>query len=226
MSPTKTFYRELHRYALWRIEQLFHCHCEVEKKVSDDKYAALAKDHEERLAGAAANPSLGRLLHHLEYTLGNTFRYTLIIGVCSVLEESVKAIAEEQFPDEAYRRITLNAKSQKGRNWLQKHIYLFATLPGFKANDLLGSEAERFSDIITLRNCIGHSWGNVDKDEHPEQVTAAVQRIQIRARQENSYLADISNGYIVLGENMVSDAINLAERVIEEICCAMLGAIE
>lgn len=226
MSPATNYYRELLRYARWRTDQLFHCHCEIEKKIHDDKYNLLAKSQEQRKSGAAGDQSLGRLLYHLEYTLGNTFRYTLLIGVCSVLEETVKAIAEEHFPSIGKRTAALNDKSQKGKNWLQRHLHLFASLPGFTTSEQLRIDAERFSDIITLRNCIGHSWGNVSKDEHPGQVTATVQRIQIHAQQENCRFADIStDGYIVLGENMVSDAISLADNIIEEICTAMLDMV-
>jgi hypothetical protein len=222
MSPAKNFYRDLLRYARWRTEQLSHCHCEIEKKINDGKYDLLDKNRQQLESGAAEDPSLGRLLYHLEYTLGNTLRYTLIIGVCSVLEESVKAIAEEEFPDKGKRNATLMDKSQTGKNWLQKHIHLFATLPGFTTSELFQLDVARFSDIITLRNCIGHSWGNVAKDAHPDQVTKAVRRIRIREEQEKCHFAAISpDGYLVLGDNMVSDSINLAEIITEDLCACM-----
>ncbi len=65
---------------------------------------------------------IGRILYHLEYGLARTFRYTLLIGVCSFVEESVKAIAKERIPDDKTRDKTMEAK--KG-NSLEKHVYLF-----------------------------------------------------------------------------------------------------
>src|SRR5688572_14207766 len=128
---SRAFYSELRKYARWRFEQLSYCKSEIENKVYDNKYALLSQDHDQRRAGVATNPALGRLLHHLEYTIGNTFRYTLVIGVCSVLEESAKAIAEEHFPDKAKRKKELRDDSLRGKNWLQKHVHLFSTLPAF-----------------------------------------------------------------------------------------------
>src|SRR5262249_37968488 len=153
-------------------KQLDHCKWEIENKIQKDVVALLQKNQKQKKSGGVADPALGAMWYHLQYTLANTFRYALLVSVCSVLEETVKTIAEKQFPSEVKK-----LKSKSG-NWLRKHLDLFATHPGFATTDELNESVSDFEDIITLRNCICHNWGSIAKNDKPKKVREALQRIE------------------------------------------------
>ena len=208
-------YHELGVYLRRRLGHLRSCHVLVEERIYDDimAHAEKSKGHKD------ADSAMNRLMHHLIYGLGNTFRYTLLIGVCSFLEESVKAIAKELIPDDKKRAKTME---KKNGNWLQKHIHLLATLaldPTPFQGDLDG-----FNDLITVRNCITHSWGKVAKSRNPKETTDAVQRIKTAGKKENIHdHADLSkDGYVILGDRIIPHSVWLAECIVDALFTAML----
>jgi hypothetical protein len=212
--PSKNFYRELLNYADWRFEQLEHCKCEIEDRVRKGVVDVAKQSRKRKESGLPPDPSLAAMWYHTEYTLGNTFRYALLVGVCSVLEEMVKTIAERQFPGEPVKG--------KGMNWLDKHLALFAKRPGFATTDEFKQWVADFDDIVTLRNCICHNWGSIAKDDYPQQVMDALKRIGKRAERQNTSLAEPSkDDYLYLGDNMVSDVLCLAHDIAVDICEAM-----
>jgi hypothetical protein len=212
--PSKTFYRDLFQYASWRFEQLDHCKCEIENRVREGVVGVAKRSHERQRSGLPPDRALGAMWYQTEYTLGNTFRYALLVGICSVVEETLNTIADRQFPGEPVKG--------KGLNWLGKHLALFATQPGFMTTDEFKQWVADFDDIITLRNCICHNWGSIAKDDHPEQVRAALERIAKRADRQNTRLAEQSrDDYLYLGDNMTADVLCLAHDITEDICEAM-----
>jgi hypothetical protein len=75
-------YREIHKCARRGTDQIEHCQCLIERKIEEDKMDLLKRRNE-----GASDASIGRW-HHLETTLANTFRYTLLSGVCAVVEDA------------------------------------------------------------------------------------------------------------------------------------------
>jgi hypothetical protein len=220
MSPNQRFYHDLPVYVRRRTAQLQSCHILVEQKIENDKIAYLDRHRENR-----AFP-LGKALHHLDVDLGNTLRCTLLIGVCSVLEESVKAIGKQQVSDDKVRTTTMSETGQKGKNWLQRHIHLLSTHAGFDPNGRFSADADQFSDLIVLRNCVAHSWGDVANDSHPESVRAAVKRIEAVAAPMNCRIAAISGDRILLHRDMVPHGLFLTENIIDGLCCAMADKLK
>jgi len=223
---SEEFYREIHTCARRGTEQIEHCKNLIERKIEDDMRAFLLRRQDE----AAHDASIGRFLHHLEITLGNTFRYTLLSGVCAVVEECVSAIAESLISDEKARGKAGNkaadaVKARRGRtNWLLTAVELLDTEAGLSRTANFESDVEQFTDIITLRNCICHVWGNVAMSDHPDQVQEAVKRLKGIEDQENTELARISqDGYLVLGRDMVSQSICPAVEIVDYLCMAMLA---
>ena len=188
--------------------------------------ALLLKRRDEAVSDASA----GRFLHHLEITLGNTFRYTLLSGVCAVVEECVNAITEKLIPDEKARQKakikTADAvkATRKWTNWLQTGVELITTEAKIHRTANFESDVEQFTDIITLRNCISHVWGNVAMADYPDQVQEAVKKLGFVARKENTELVCIStDGYLVLGRDMVSHSICPAVEIVDYLCTAMVA---
>jgi hypothetical protein len=232
MTSTRTkamsleFYREIHRAARRGAEQIEHCKCLIEQKIEEDKTALLLKRGDEVISAT----SIGRFWHHLDITLGNTFRYTLLCGVCAVVEECVNAIAEKLIPDETkrkkdYEKAAKTVKAKKGRtNWLRTGVELFTTEAKISWIANFESDVEQFTDIITLRNCISHVWGNVAMTDYQDQVRETVKRLGLIEKKENTKLVCIStDGYLVLDRDMVSHSICPAVEIVEFLCTAVAG---
>jgi hypothetical protein len=165
--------------------------------------------------------SLGRIFFHLEYGLARTFRYALLIGVCSFVEESVKALASERIPDQGKSKEAM--KGKKG-SWLVKHVHAFTQLAGLDARPFQ-DELNAFNDLITLRNCITHSWGKVDEALDPQQTRDVVARLKGVEKTENVNLVETSSdGYLLFGDNFIHHAIWHAECVVDALFNALLSA--
>jgi hypothetical protein len=207
------------------MEQIEHCKCLIEREIEEDKESLLLRQQDE----PASNASIGRIWHHLEITLGNTFRYTLLSGVCAVVEECVSAIVEKLLPDEKARKkakntATDNVKARKeSSNWLESGVELITTKAKISRTATFESDVGYFTDIITLRNCISHAWGNVGMADYPEQIRASVNRLRLVEEEENTYLVHISpDDYLILGRDMVSHSICPAVDIVDYLCTAMV----
>jgi hypothetical protein len=155
------------------------------------------------------DPAVGQIVFHLEYVVRNTFRYTMLAGVCSFLEEALKAIAQRSVSDYGAR-----LKKLKSGNWLQKHI---SVLSDALALDVASIKADfaKFNDLICIRNCIVHAWGNLAQDSNATAVRNAAQRIES---------ADVSrDDFLVLGDQVIPEALNAAESIAEHILTSKLS---
>lgn len=225
-TPTEKFCHDLAKYARWRDDQIYACNKLIEETIDKDKYDLLVKRDEGQVAEAEA----AKLMYHFEVTLLNTFRYTLLAGVCAILEESVKALAEHLIPDEEKRKAALkaakkvNAKANGHSNWLQDYIGLIGGVIALNPTDQFQEHVEQFYDVIMIRNCINHSFGNIEKTEYVEQTKQALHRIDVAAKRGNYDLARMSmDGYLILGENMVAHAKCLAIPIVDFICRALIA---
>src|SRR5438093_5628297 len=93
------FYDQVGRCVRRGTEQIEYCKCLVEQRIEQDKEAWLLKAGNESVSDA----SISRLWHHLEITLANTFRCTLLCGLCAVVEECINPIVDRLIPDDKAR---------------------------------------------------------------------------------------------------------------------------
>jgi hypothetical protein len=221
---SQDFYGEVARSIRRGTESIEYCRNLVERKIQEDKAALLLKRRDETVPEAA----VGRLWHHLEITLANTFRYTLLSGVCAVAEECVDAIVDRLIPDEATRKKALRTaenevRARKGRtNWLGSRIQLISSVTTLSLTPQFQTNMRQFADVISLRNCIGHAWGNVGNADYPEQVRAAVSCLEAEAKKANCDFASISqDGYLILGRDMLAHALCLAVETVDYLCGQM-----
>jgi hypothetical protein len=218
------FYGEVARYVRRGTDQIEYCKNLVEQKIEEDKTALLLKQRDE----AVSDASIRRLWHHLEITLANTFRYTLLAGVCAVVEECVNAIVDRLLPDDEARKKALKNAEREVRerrgwaNWLESRIQLMSTVANVNLSAQCQSDLRQFMDVITLRNCIGHAWGNVEKTDHPEQVREAVGRLASDEKEQNCEFASISpDGYLIIRKHMIPHALFLAVEIVDFVCGQM-----
>jgi transcriptional regulator with XRE-family HTH domain len=212
MQPKQKSYQALTNYLRLRLERLQSCHVLIEHKIYNDKIALFEGKANKQDA------SIGKILYHLEYAVGNTFRYTLLIGICSFLEEAIKAICQELIP--AYETELKNIKTKK-KNWLYKHMTLLSQCLAFDQAPIQ-KELDEFYDLITLRNCVAHSWGKIAKAIEPRDVEAAMQRLSDLGKAQNCSLVDVRDGFLVFGKDVIPHAIITAENISDAVLIATL----
>ena len=193
--------RDLSDYLRERLRRLEHCNAEVEEKLCDDRIAFCRKIDEG--VYSKNDPIIGQMVQHLEMVVGNTFRYTMLVGVCSFLEEAMKTITKRLVSDYETR-----IKSQRKGNWLRKHIRVLSDTVGLDVAPIQ-AEVNKFHDLITLRNCVVHVWGRLVEATNPDAVRQAAERVET---------AGISkDGYLVFGDQVVPEAIITGENIADEI---------
>ncbi len=194
----------LHR----RLQYLERCNAEIETRLFDDQRDLLQKiDHGEF---GPTDPVIGQTLFHLEYVLGNTLRYAMLVAVCSFLEEAMKAITRHLVADYDSR---IEGSKKRRENWLRTHIRILHEAISLDLTTIQ-SQLETFHDLITLRNCVVHAWGKLAGTKNPGTVQAAVSRIET---------VEVSrDGYLVFGDQVVPAAIIAAEEIAESVLTSKL----
>lgn len=206
MTPKQNPNRDLADYLHRRLKYLEQCYAEIESKFSEDKADVCRKI--DRGIYNRRDPAIGKIIFHIEYVVANTFRYTMLVGGCSFLEEAIKEITKRLIPDYDAR-----IKDIERGNWLHKHIQLLSDSADLQTVSLR-SDLDRFHDFITLRNCIVHAWGKVREARDPAAVKAASQRIDT---------AEVSkDGFLVLGNQVIPEAIISGENIVESILTSEL----
>lgn len=207
MGLDQTAQHALADYLHRRLKYLESCNAHIENKLADDQADLCLKIDEGEYSKDDA--AVGQMIFDLEYVVANTVRYTMLVGVCSFLEEALKAITKRLVPD-----YSAKLEAEKRGNWLRKHIRILSTSVGLDAEPL-NANLDKFHDLIILRNCIVHAWGKVTEARDPNAVETAAKRIET---------AEISKDrYLVLGDQVIPAAINTAERIAEAVLTRKLG---
>jgi len=201
MTASQQGNRDLADHLHRRLEYLRACTIHIENKLRQEKMDLRQKIHDG--VYSKNDPAIGQMVFHIEYVVGHTFRYCMLVAVCSFVEEAMKAIGTRRLPDYEAR-----IKAGKQRNWLRRHIRVLRDGVGLDTAPIK-SHLGKFYDIITLRNCIVHAWGKLAKTRNPQTVKAAIKRLEG---------ADVStDGYLLLHDEVVSEAIETAEDIVETI---------
>jgi len=198
--------RKLACYLKHRLQCLDDCRIEIESKLYDDERALIDKVDEGEYK--ATDPDVSRMLFHIGFVVANTIRYTMLVGVCTFLEEALKAVTKRRVPDYEAR-----LRAQKKGNWLHKNIALLAASCHLDTR-AYGAQLNKFHDMITIRNCIVHAWGNVSEARDPAALKAAV------ARTESASISE--DGYVLLGDQVLAEAICAAEQIADRVLTSEL----
>ncbi len=207
MTSKKDMNKKLADYLHRRLQYLEVCTSEIENKLKDDKSSLL--DDIDNGVRDKNDPDIGKLVFHLNYVVGNTFRYTMLVGICSFVEEALKAIAKLLFSDYESQFKNLRKGSE-----IDKHIKLLTRDEKFDAASIQ-TDLDKFKDMYTLRNCIVHAWGKLENAKVPDDVTEALARIET---------AEISkDGYLLLGDQVIAEAIDTAESIVDSVITQRMG---
>jgi hypothetical protein len=201
MSGDKAFADYLYR----RCEYLTRTNAEIEEMLSDDRMEICRQISVGELS--KQDPLVGQAFFRIDCIVGNTFRYTMLAGVCSFLEEALKEMSRRVVPD--YKQ-KLN---EKRGNFLSRHIAILSDA-GLNAAPIQGS-IDRFHAMITVRNSIVHAWGKLSAVGNPKRLRESLDMIES---------AEVSkDGFVVLGDEVIPEAVNSAEEIADHILTTMLN---
>lgn len=202
MSDNQGFADYLYR----RCDYLTRTNGEIETKLSDDELDIVLRLNTGELS--PDDPDVGRAFFHIDCVVANTFRYTMLAGVCSFLEEALKEICRRVVSD--YDR---ELKKKRG-NFLRKHVSLLTGVGLNKAP--IQASINKFNAMIAVRNSIIHAWGRLPEGESKKRLERNLKMIET---------AEVSkDGFIVLGDQVIAEAINTAEEIADHILTTMLDA--
>ncbi len=206
MTVNKNADRDLADYLRRRLEYIHFCNAEIQSKLFDDGRELCSKIDDGEYS--KNDPAVGQIIFHIEYVVANTFRYTMLVGICSFLEEAMKAITKRLLSD-----CEGKLRSQKEGNWLHKQIRVLCDSAELNVVPIK-RHVDTFHNLITLRNCIVHAWGNVAEARDSAAVKAAAQQVEDAAIS--------ADGYLVLGDQVVPQAIIAAEEIAEHVLSSKL----
>lgn len=198
--------QQLGDYLRKRLEHMEQCKAAFDSHLNEEKRELQRKLDMDTLRHD--DPAVGKIVHHREYVVANTFRYTMLVGLCSFLEEAIKEIAERLLSD-----YDAKLKSVKKGNWLRRHMRILVDRSGVDLGPI-EQDLNKFHDLITLRNCVVHAWGKVAAANDPAAVKAAVGRIQTATM--------FRDGFLCFGDQVLPEAIIAAENIAEHILVSEL----
>ena len=206
MSSNQDFARYLHL----RRDFLCRTNAEIENKLSDDSMQLVRQLDDGNVP--EEDPRLAEAFFHIDCVVRSTFRYTMLVGVCSFLEEAMKEMSRRIVTD--YEdRLKQQQKKKKG-NWLHHHVAILVNA-GLDTS-AIQLVIDTFHALITIRNSIVHAWGKVSRERRPEKLTACIDQIET---------ADVSkDGYILLGDQVVPGALVASRQISNHILTTMLNA--
>jgi hypothetical protein len=203
-------------YLKKRLEYLRVCNSEVENHLLND--AEMVDSIQEGDAGQ----TLAKQLLRIGSIVGNTFRYSMVVALCTFLEEAVKLICETGLAD-------YNARLQGVRkgNWLTKHRQILADLP---TADLPGvqMELDTMEEFIEVRNCVAHAWGNAARCRNKKRIAEIVQRHHDSKDGRGimggmPYFGMSSDGFVVVEDNAAGAAIVASSEIVDGLLKGILG---
>lgn len=193
--------QELAQYLHKRLEYLEECTSAFNSHLDEGEQELQRKIKQGIVQ--ADDSVVGEIRFHHRYVLANTFRYTMLVGLCSFLEEAIKKITQR-----IVSNYETNIKAVKKGNWLQRHRLVLAKHSGVDLGPII-EDMSTFQYLITMRNCVVHAWGKVEGARDPKAVKEAVAQIDT--------VEVTANGFLYFGDQVLPAAVIAAERIADHI---------
>jgi len=189
-------------YLRKRLDHLRSCIIEIENRLSDDKTDFINRCQDE--------DTRAKYVIHIEGAVLNTFRYSMLVAVCTFLEESVRSLCGRAVTDYATR-----LKASGRGTWLAKHRCLLAN---HTSVDVVGMkrDLDTMEEFVQVRNCIAHAWGKVDACRNNRQL-----RDIVSTRSECFYLS--ADGFLIALDQAVLTALTASRRIVDKLLRDLLG---
>lgn len=203
MNTYATSAEKLINYMSIRSDDLSDCNSKVENELWSENQRLIEgvsdpDDPDKRIA-------VSRAIHEREKRAARTFRYMLLISVCSFVEESVKQLAQLKFPD-------WKDRLPKNGSELEKYAAIFVDANLVDRKEL-EPQIDSIIQFIWLRNCVVHAWGCLRAYKYPHDIQQVVKDVN---RGKSPPLIGIDKKeFLWFTEDLVSHAICDADDVIE-----------
>jgi hypothetical protein len=188
------------KYLRKRLESLRGCDAEVESRLSLDKIKFInAYDDED---------TCNKYLSHIDKSVLNTFRYSMLIAVCTFLEESFKFLCDRSVTDygkklDAYRG-----------TWLARHRRLLADHTSVDVA-AIKKHLDEMEEFVQVRNCIAHAWGKLDGCRNKRQLHEIVKRAD--------YFGLWKDGFLYVDDQAVPTAVIASGHIVNKLLQDLLG---
>jgi hypothetical protein len=194
---------EIVSYLRKRLEYLHSYNADIESRLDLDTQEFINAHQDKRACNA--------YLWRIEAVLQSTFRYTILIAVCTFLEEAVKLLCGRSVVD--YEK---EIKACRHGTWLAKHRRLLADNPQV---DLAAIKADldTMEEFIKVRNCIVHEWGRVNK------TVDRIIGIDEKRGANHRFFSKYKDGFLFLTDQAVPAAIFASENIVRRFLHDLLG---
>lgn len=209
MTPQPTPNRELAEYLSRRLDYLQRTCAVVEDQLIDRPLRDLC-ERADRGEIVPNGPEVQRAYREIEFIVGNTLRYTLLVGVCSFLEEALKVLSARLVSD--YESRWKKLKKEQVSDF-EKHCRILTDAR--IVLQPIRSELDRFAAFSTLRNNVVHQWGNVADAKDRVKLESAVKQI--------SGVSVTEDGRLLFDDVVVPGAIVAADDIVRYLV-GILGA--
>jgi hypothetical protein len=204
--PTPEQKNELVSYLKIRLKYIRDCATLLEGFLDAEyKRYALQSDNNK------LTPEMQEVLHDIEYGLTLTFRYCMLVAVCSYVEDSLKKIGELVVSDYSQK-----IKSDHSHDsWFRKHLRVLESDAKIDFT-AIESDISLFEDIITVRNAIVHTWGKVDEVKNPAKLETIIENKK-KKYGTNNWIEKTANGYIFLNDLALPNAKITATNIVRHV---------
>jgi len=202
---TATQPRELVRYIAKRLADLSDCEAEIENKLWNTNQSLIEgidpDDDDERLAASSA-------IHENEKQVARTFRYMMLIGACSFVEEAVKQISQMVIAD--YDEQIGGRPRHEGE--VRKHIVIL-TEGGLVDEGSLQPQLDSIYRFVDLRNSIVHAWGRIEGTRNPQRLRDGI--AALITSNSGMKIVETKDGFLYLNDQVIPSAIVASEEFID-----------
>ena len=139
--------------------------------------------------------------------------YGHVIAACSLLEDTMREICKEVDP--TYSKEKIEGKYKGRGNWLEKH-FCYLNTTSLPPNAKAIRYKNELGHAITLRNCIGHTWGNIDEHRYDEQVRDTID-YYTNNPQKGVYVEESSDGYLLIGGSLIPEINVNSDKLVREL---------
>jgi hypothetical protein len=212
MGHTGTPENELAKYLKERLKRIEDCYRDIENKVMDDETTLMHG------VDTITEMEFSTAYRHINFSIRNTFRYVMLVAVCSFVEEALVRIAKQLDRD-----YSAHIQESDRTNRAKAHLDLLSEHAGLELKPI-APQLPVFKNMIILRNCVVHAWGNVAEDRNRVQVREAVAGLTEAAAKGNQDFVRITeDDYLYFGDHIVVEAILKAESIINHVLKSLLG---
>lgn len=184
-----------------RLESLDYCNSAFENNLQEKKQDMV--DSVNRGNISRDDPELLAAFSQIDYRILPTFRNSMIVAVCTFLEETLRRIGMLSFSNFDSEANKLSNMS-KIRKYLKVYESNMAIVLGPIEDHIC-----TIDDIISLRNAIVHAWGKIDNCTNPDKLREIIAR--------RSWVLKTDDGYIFLDDQAYADAVDPLLRIVEYI---------